>query len=377
LIKSWDYLKEYKKIKRNLLKKIDKTFSSGNLILGPEVEKFEKNFRKFIGAKYGIGVGNCTDAIYIALKSLNIGHGDEVITVSNTAIPTITAIVNAGAKPKFVDIKDNYLIDENKIEKAINKKTKALIVVHLYGLSCNMNFINKIKKKYKIKIIEDCAQSTGATYYKKKTGNIGDVGCFSFYPTKVLGAYGDGGFITTNDKKIFHNLKLKRFMGIENNEKSKNKYNKKYYAITQGINSRLDEVQAGILNYKIKFLKKNIKIRNEIAKFYSNQLKDTSLFLPKSQKNCEHVFYQYVVSHSKRDIILKKLKKNKIELKITYPYPVHTMPPYKKYINKKGQLKKTEYYKNKIFSLPTYPEITRIELKKIVFCLKNLTKQYE
>jgi dTDP-4-amino-4,6-dideoxygalactose transaminase len=223
LIKSWDYLKEYKKIKRNLLKKIDKTFSSGNLILGPEVEKFEKNFRKFIGAKYGIGVGNCTDAIYIALKSLNIGHGDEVITVSNTAIPTITAIVNAGAKPKFVDIKDNYLIDENKIEKAINKKTKALIVVHLYGLSCNMNFINKIKKKYKIKIIEDCAQSTGATYYKKKTGNIGDVGCFSFYPTKVLGAYGDGGFITTNDKKIFHNLKLKRFMGIENNEKSKNK----------------------------------------------------------------------------------------------------------------------------------------------------------
>lgn len=147
MIKSWDYLKEYKKIKRNLLKKIDKTFSSGNLILGPEVEKFEKNFRKFIGAKYGIGVGNCTDAIYIALKSLNIGHGDEVITVSNTAIPTITAIVNAGAKPKFVDIKDNYLIDENKIEKAINKKTKALIVVHLYGLSCNMNFINKIKKK--------------------------------------------------------------------------------------------------------------------------------------------------------------------------------------------------------------------------------------
>jgi len=373
LIKSWDYLKEYKKIKRNLLINIDKTFSSGNLILGPEVQKFEKNFTNFIGAKYGIGVGNCTDALYIALRSLNIGYGDEVITVSNTAIPTITAIINSGASPMFVDIKDNYLIDENKIEKLINKKTKAIIVVHLYGLACDMNAINKIKKKYKIKIIEDCAQSTGATYYKKKTGNIGDIGCFSFYPTKVLGAYGDGGFITTNDKQIFHKLKLMRFMGIENNKISKNKYNKKYYAISEGINSRLDEVQAGILNYKMKFLKKNIKIRNKIAKFYDLHLKSTSLVLPKKSKNIKHVYYQYVVSHNKRDIILRKLKTKKIELKITYPYPVHRMPPYKKYVRNKNDLRKTEYYKNKIFSLPTYPEITTKELTKIVNCLKNLT----
>ena len=186
MIKSWNYIDEYNEIKPKIIKAIDKSIGSGFLILGPQLELFEKNFSKFIGTKFGLGVGNCTDAIFIALKALNIGAGDEVITVSNTAIPTVTAIVNAGAKPRFVDVNDNYLMDFNKIESVINKNTKAIIPVHLYGQTCNMEKILLIKKKYKLKVIEDCAQSTGAMFKKKQSGNFGDVGCFLFIPLKFL-----------------------------------------------------------------------------------------------------------------------------------------------------------------------------------------------
>ncbi len=214
-IKNFSYIEDLKKNYSSILNSINKVLYSGSLILGPEVEKFEKNFSNFIGTRYGIGVGNCTDAIYIALKALNIKKGDEVITVANTAIPTITAIINSGAHPKFVDVNKNYLIDPKKIIMAINKKTKAIIPVHLYGKTCDMKEILKIAKKYKLKIIEDCAQSTGSTYFRKKSGSFGDVGCFSFYPTKILGAYGDGGFITTNNRSLWKKMRRIRYMGIE------------------------------------------------------------------------------------------------------------------------------------------------------------------
>jgi len=193
IIKNFSYIDDLKKNYSSILNSIKKVLLSENLILGPEVTKFEKNFSKFLGTKYGIGVGNCTDAIYIALKALNIKKGDEVITVANTAIPTITAIINAGATPKFVDVCEDYLIDTKKIISSINKKTRAIIPVHLYGKTCNMIEIIKIAKKYNLKIVEDCAQSTGSSYNGKKSGSFGDAGCFSFYPTKVLAVYGDGG----------------------------------------------------------------------------------------------------------------------------------------------------------------------------------------
>ena len=191
MIKFWSYNREYKKLKKVILKKIDKSINKGNIFFGEELSKFEKNFIKKYKAKYGIAVGSGTDALLISLKTLNLKSGHEVITAANTAIPTISAIINAGGIPRLVDIGDDYLIDVKKIKKVINKRTKAIIPVHLYGQMCNMDEIQSIAKKNKITIIEDCAQSQGAKYKNKYSGTIGKFGCFSFYPTKILGAYGD------------------------------------------------------------------------------------------------------------------------------------------------------------------------------------------
>ena len=215
MIKVWDYLKEYELLRDEILSAVDDVFKGGTLIFGPRLEEFEEKFSKYHDCKFGIGVGNCTDAITIALKAFDIGSGDEVITTSNTAVPTVTAIVNTGASVKFIDINKYSLIDVSKIENFINEKTKAIVPVHLYGQMCEMDEIIKIAKKHNLKIIEDCAQSHGATYKNKKAGSIGDIGCFSFYPTKIFGAYGDGGFITTNDEELYDRMKRIRFLGME------------------------------------------------------------------------------------------------------------------------------------------------------------------
>ena len=207
MIKSWSYLQEYKELRKKILMSVDKTLKSGDIFFGKELKKFEKSFAKKNNLKYGIAVGSGTDALYLSLIALGIGFGDEVITVSNTAIPTVSAIESSGAKVKFVDVDENYLIDPKKIEKKINKKTKAIIPVHLYGQSCDMNKIFLIAKKYKLKIIEDCAQAQGAKFKNKYVGSFGDIGCFSFYPTKILGAYGDGGFISTSSLSLYKKLK--------------------------------------------------------------------------------------------------------------------------------------------------------------------------
>ncbi len=373
MIKPWNYIDEYKEIKPKIIKAIDKSINSGFLILGPQLELFEKKFSKFIGAKFGIGVGNCTDAIFIALKTLNIGTGDEVITVSNTAVPTITAIVNSGARPKFIDVNENYLMDADKLESAINKNTKAIIPVHLYGQTCDMLKILKIKKKYGLKIIEDCAQSTGSMYNGKKSGNFGDIGCFSFYPTKILGAYGDAGFLTTNNIKLYNKMRRIRLMGMESKKKSKNIFNKKYYALEHGTNSRLDEIQASILNVKFNFIKQYINRRRQIAKMYNDSLSETDLVLPQEKYGNYHVYYQYVVSHDKRNKIIEKLQKKGIYLNITYPYPVHKMKPYKKFFQKSDKkLRNTENFANQIFSLPTYPSIKDSNVKKIIKEIKKI-----
>ena len=201
-----------------------------------------------------IGVGNCTDAITIALKAMDIGIGDEVITTSNTAVPTVTAIVNAGSSVKFVDINEFSLMDVSKIEEQITKNTKAIIPVHMYGQMCDMDEIMKISKKYNLRVIEDCAQSHGATYKNKKAGSIGDMGCYSFYPTKIFGAYGDGGFITTNDDTLYDRMRRIRFLGMEKKKMSSGHWNGKYYAIEHGTNSRLDEVHAAIMLKKLPYL---------------------------------------------------------------------------------------------------------------------------
>ena len=385
MIKVWDYKKEYELLRDDILDAVDSVFKSGTLIFGPNVDEFEKKFSSYHDTKFGIGVGNCTDAITISLKALGITSNDEVITTSNTAVPTVTGIVNTGASVRFVDINDYSLIDVNKIEKAINDKTKAIIPVHLYGQMCEMDKIMELANKYNLKVIEDCAQSHGATYKGKKAGSIGDVGCFSFYPTKIFGAYGDGGFITTNDEPLNDKIKRIRFLGMEKKKMSSGHWNGKYYAIEHGANSRLDEVHAAILLKKLKYLDEWIERRRVIAAKYDKEFKNTSLETPIEHPDNKHAYYIYVVAHKNRDKIMSELTKKDIHLNISYPWPIHIMDAYKhfecgscdclrnqaKNDNCKS-LPKTDDSAKKIFSLPMYPTLTDEEQNIVIKELKNL-----
>ena len=374
MIKFWSYKKEYKKYKSQLLKTIDNSINSGNIFFGKQLNNFEKNFIKKYKSKYGIAVGSGTDALSISLLALGIKKGDEVITVANTAIPTISAIINSGAVPKLTDIGDDYLIDCKKIEKSINNKTKAIIPVHLYGQTCNMNKIINIAKKYKIEIIEDCAQSQGSKFKNKFAGTFGKFGCFSFYPTKILGAYGDGGFILTNDYKCYKKIKRIRFYGIETVDK-KNKFFNKYYSNENGLNSRLDEIQSSILNFKLKHVDKFIKRRVQLAKIYLKELQETNLILPQQNYLTKHVYHLFTVYHPKKKLIVDHLAKNKIETRVMYPYPIHSMKPYKKLLLKKKDLLNTEIKSKGIFCLPLYPELTNQEVKRICSKIKDCLKK--
>ena len=364
IIKTWRYDREYKELKSKILNNVNKVFSSGQLILGKEVKKFELNFSKFVNCKFGVGVNSGTDAIKIALMSLELKNSAEVITVSNTAVPTVSAIVSANAKPVFVDINESdFLIDLIDLKKKINKKTKAIIVVNLYGQVPNFSEIKKIAKFYKVKVIEDCAQSIGSYSQKKHAGSFGDIGAFSFYPTKNLGAYGDGGMIVTNNKKYYKKCLMLRKYGMK----------KLYYSELHGVNSRLDEVQASILNFKLKYLKKNNKRRREIANMYDSQIKNPNIILPKQFQGRHHSFHAYVVRHSNREKILKYLKKKDVNCSIIYPFPIHLMKGYKYLGYKKGDLPITEKIIKEIFSLPVYPSLKNKEVKKVINLINKFT----
>lgn len=373
MIKFWSYKQEYKKHKISLLKKIDNSLARGQTFFGSELKKFEENFVKKYKSKYGVAVGSGTDALLISLKAIGIKPGDQVITAANTAIPTISAIMDAGGIPRLVDITEDYLIDTSKIEKEINSKTKAIIPVHLYGQSCNMSEIMKISKKYRVHVIEDCAQSQGAKYENKFVGTFGQFGCFSFYPTKILGTYGDGGFILTNNYNLYKKIKRIRFYGIETVD-NKNKFKDKYYSNENGMNSRLDEIQASILNYKLGMVDSFIKKRKNIAKIYLKELRTIGLKLPDENLNSFHVYHLFTVYHPKRNSIINKLNKIKIETRVIYPYPIHKMKAYNKIIYNQKNLKNSEIKSKGIFCLPLYPELKNQDVKSIC---KNLKKIIE
>ncbi len=373
MIKVWDYLKEYEFLREEILNAVDEVFKNGTLIFGPKLDEFEEKFSTYHDCKFGIGVGNCTDAITIALKAFDIGPGDEVITTSNTAVPTVTAIVNTGASVKFVDINEYSLIDVNKIENSINKNTKAIIPVHLYGQMCEMDKIMQIASKHNLKVIEDCAQSHGATYKNKKAGSIGDVGCYSFYPTKIFGAYGDGGFITTNNEELFDRMKRIRFLGMEKKKMSSGHWNGKYYAIEHGTNSRLDEVHAAILLKKFPYLDEWIDRRRQIAARYNDELKNLNIDLPLEHPDNKHAYYIYVVANPERDRIMTSLSKKNIHLNISYPWPIHIMDAYKHFVcSTCNCMPITEQRANEIFSLPMYPTLSDDEQDTVIKELKKL-----
>ena len=371
MINFWTYKKEYQKYRKKIISKIDKTLSKGSIFFGDELKKFEKNFLKNNKSRYGIAVGSGTDALLISLIALDIKKGDQVITAANTAIPTISAIINSGATPKLVDINDDYLIDLDKIQKEINSKTKAIIPVHLYGQSCQMDKLLKIAKKNKLKVVEDCAQAQGAKFKKKYLGNFGHFGCFSFYPTKILGAYGDGGFITTQNFRLYKKIKRLRFYGIETIDK-KNKFFDKYYSNENGVNSRLDEIQATILNFKIKKLKYSINKRRNLAQAYIKYLKDSELILPREIKNNYHVYHLFTVYHKKAPQIVERLKKRNVTCRVIYPYPIQKMKAYSKLNLAKGNLDNSVVKSKGIFCLPLYPDLKYNDIQVICNKLKKI-----
>lgn len=331
---------------------IDRVLDSGRYILGSEVEAFENEFANFIEAKYCVGVANGTDALHLALRAFDIGSDDEVITSPHTAVATASAIAMSGAKPVFVDIENEfYTIDAAKIKAAITPKTKAIIAVHIYGQPCDMDALLAIAKEYNLALIEDCAQAHGAEFNGKKVGSIGDIGCFSFYPTKNLGAIGDGGAITTNSAKIYAKIKALREYGWQNDRIS-------HFC---GFNSRLDEIQAAILRVKLKYLAKDTQKRNEIANIYFEKLKNI-VTLPKIRPNCTHAFHLFVIMIKNRDNMQEAIKQDGIYALVHYSAAVHMQPAF---LDKKTNLTNTQNILDKILSLPMYPELSCEEVSHV------------
>jgi len=347
--------REYAEINEEITQAIQRTLKSGWFILGEEIERFEEEFTNYIGAKYGVSMNSGSDALFFALKVLGIGKGDEVITVSHTFISTVDAIVRNGAKPVFIDIEpETYCIDVTKIEEKITGRTKAILPVHLYGHPANMDEIVKISQKYHLSIIEDACQAHGTEYKGKKVGGIGDIGCFSFYPTKNMGAYGDAGMIITNNEELADKLKMMRNYGSS----------KKYYHEFVGANSRLDEIQAAVLRVKLKYLDEWNEKRRRIAELYNQFFDGSKTVTPVEKKYAKHVYYLYIVRCKKRDKLQKYLLNKGIQTMIHYPIPVHMQKAYLK-LGYKINLPVTERTSTEILSLPLHPWLNKKEVSLI------------
>ncbi|MCL3779832.1 DegT/DnrJ/EryC1/StrS family aminotransferase [Prolixibacteraceae bacterium JC049] len=363
MVRFWNYIDELKKEEEKTLSAIKDVLYSGRLILGENVERFETNFSNYCNAKQGIGVANGTDALFLALKALGVEEGDEVITVANTAVPTVSAIVSAGARPVFVDINPKtMLMDGNKVESAITEKTKCILPVHLYGQCADMEALKGIAEKHNLRILEDCAQAHGASRNGCKAGGMGDASAFSFYPTKVLGTYGDGGLVCTSDDEVAQKMKELRFYGMRET----------YYSEGHGYNSRLDELHAAILLVKFDNIEDYLKRRREIAKRYMEAFADLDLQLPYVDNGNEHVYYQFVCRHPKRDEVVAALKEQGIGIAITYPYPIHTMRGYQYLGYKEGDLPETEVAANEVFSLPLYVTMPDSDVEKVIDAVRKV-----
>ncbi|RBM17680.1 DegT/DnrJ/EryC1/StrS aminotransferase family protein [Streptomyces sp. PT12] len=364
----WDYLKEYDSEREDILDAVTTVFESGQLVLGQSVTGFENEFAAYHGVPHCTGVDNGTNAIKLALEALGVGPGDEVITVSNTAAPTVVAIAGAGATPVFVDVReDDFLMDTDQVEAAITPRTKALLPVHLYGQCVDMAPLEQLAERHGLKILEDCAQSHGARHHGRIAGTMGDAAAFSFYPTKVLGAYGDGGAVITSSDEAHQAMRQLRYYGMD----------KVYYVVrSPGHNSRLDEVQAEILRRKLTRLDTYIEGRQAVARRYEEQLGDVTgeggLLLPSVNEGNTHSYYVYVVRHPRRDEIIDALKRFDIALNISYPWPVHTMSGFAHLGYRQGSLPVTERLAKEIFSLPMYPSLPPDTQEKVVSALRDV-----
>jgi dTDP-4-amino-4,6-dideoxygalactose transaminase len=359
-----DLASEYKSIKKELDKAVLDVLKSGKFILADNVLKLEKDIAKFSKCRYAVGVASGTDALKVALAAIKIKPGDEVITSAFTYIATTEAIIKSQAKPVFVDIDPiTYNLDASKIEKAITKKTKSIIPVHLYGQPADMSTILKIAKKHSLKVIEDAAQAFGASFKKKPVGSFGDIGCFSFFPTKNLAAYGDGGMVTTNSKALYELMLKLRVHGADT----------RYNHVLDGYNSRLDELQAAILNVKMRHIKKWLLARKKAADYYSQLLKKANLadFIPQTLKGAEPSYGLYTLRVKKRDALLKHLAKKEIAASVYYPIPLHLQKVYKGLGYKSGYLPLTELAAKEVLSIPIHPQITKKEQEYVIKAIKE------
>ncbi len=367
-----DLKDQYLSIKLEIDQAIQEVLDSTSFILGEMVERFEQEFAEYCQAKYAVGVGNGTDALHLSLRACGVVKGDEVITVPNTFIATVEAITIAGARPAFVDIDPKtYNMDPGRLEEYIKlrlqdaggkNKLKAIIPVHLYGQPADMDSISEIAKRYGLKVIEDAAQAHGAEYKGRKVGGLGDVSCFSFYPGKNLGAYGDGGAVVTNDEEIATKVRMLRNHGRF----------KKYEHQFEGFNSRLDAIQAAILRVKLKYLDDWNRSRRKNAEFYNRSLKDVDgVVEPKVLEGMLPVYHLYVVQIERRDDLQTKLQEVGISTGIHYPIPLHLQPAYS-YLGKgKGDFPVAEDTAKGILSLPMFPELTKQQQEYIVEKMKK------
>ncbi len=332
---------------------------SGRYVLGEEVANFEKNFAAYTGAEHCVGLASGLDALWIAARLLGIGQGDEVIVQGNTYIASVMGITINGALPVFVEPDAYYQIDADRIEEKITEKTKAVMVVHLYGLVADMGKITRICQKHGLKLIEDCAQSHGALYRGKMTGTFGDAGCFSFYPSKNLGAFGDAGAIVTNNAELAGNARIFRNYGSE----------KRYYNKVVGANSRLDELQAGLLNVRLAHMAEITAERRMLAERYGSGITARGLLLPMERENTESVWHQYVIRTHRRQELMDYLNEKGIGTLIHYPVPPHLAQAYAGLGHKKGDLPVTEEYADTVLSLPMYTGMKPEEQQYILECL--------
>lgn len=317
---------------------------SGWYILGKEVHAFENEWADYIGSKYCVGLASGLDALWISFRLLGITKGDEVIVCSNVYIACVMGITINGATPVFVEPDEFDNIDANKIQEAVTENTKAILAVHLYGTSCNMTQIMDIARKNNLKVVEDCAQSHGNHWRDKKVGTYGDIGCFSFYPSKGCGAFGDAGCIVTDNEELANKFKVFRNYGSE----------KKYHNVVVGCNSRLDELQAGLLRIKLKHLDEFNEERCRFADRYMNEIKNSHVQLPRIRDNADSSWHQFVIHTDKRDELQAYLKEKNIGTLIHYPIPPHLSDAYKYLGYKKGDFPIAERYANEVLSLPMY-----------------------
>jgi dTDP-4-amino-4,6-dideoxygalactose transaminase len=352
-----DLSAQYTSIKKEVLEAVERIFNSCAFVGGQEVEAFEKDFAHYCQASHCVGVGNGTDALWLTLKAMDIGPGDEVILPANTFIATAEAITAVGASPVFVDHDiDTYTINTSAISDKISEKTKAIIAVHLYGQTADMDPILKIAAEHGLKVIEDAAQAHGAEYKGRRAGSIGDAACFSFYPGKNLGAYGDGGAVVTNDQTLADKVRLLSQHG------SKIKYQHEI----AGYNSRLDGIQAAILNVKMKYIEQWTEARRKNASLYRNLLKDSSIILPIERENCKHVYHLFVIRVKNRDAVQNQLLTRGIQTGIHYPTPIHLTEAYRNLGIPGGSFPISEDYAKELLSLPMYAELSEDQIKE--FC---------